>query len=234
MLPNSAATRSLISRRKLLLLAGHSAGALALAACGNDTGGTVSDNASGSSGCARTPDQPEGPYFTSVELERVDIANGRPGSLLELNFTVVDSGNCLPLGSAEVEIWHADASGVYSGFSNQGIETTGETFLRGSQSTDGNGTVRFTTVYPGWYPGRTTHIHAKVSLFGEERVTTQLYFPDDVSNDVYTSHEAYADRGGKDTTNDTDSAGGNLARLRMDVTAANTGHFGTHIIGIDR
>lgn len=152
-----------------------------------------------------------------------------------MNFTVLDSGNCRPLGSAEVEIWHADANGVYSGFPDQrGTDTTGETYLRGSQSSDGNGTVRFTSIYPGWYPGRTTHLHVKVTFEGEERVTSQLYFPDDISNDVYTSHEAYVDRGRKDTTNDTDTVGGNLARLRMEVIAANTGHFASHTIGIDR
>ena len=180
-----------LSRRRLLGLAGAGTSALALAACGADTGGSVSANASGSSGCVQTPPQEEGPFFAGVGLERVDITDGRPGSLLEMNFTVLDSGNCRPLGSAEVEIWHADANGVYSGFPDQrGTDTTGETYLRGSQSSDGNGTVRFTSIYPGWYPGRTTHLHEKVTCEGEERVTSQLYFPDDISNDVYTSHEA--------------------------------------------
>ena len=66
-----------------------------------------------------------------------------------------------------------------------------------------------------------------------EVITTQLYFPDNISNGIYTRHEAYRDRGAKDTTNDSDGAGANLAPLRMDVIAANTGHFASHTIGLD-
>lgn len=215
-----------LSRRQLFRIAGAGSAAAALGACSDGSDDTVSANASGSSGCVRTPDQEAEASYRDLELDRIDITDGQPGSLLELNFTVLDAGNCLPLGSAEVELWHTNADGVYS----EGDET----FLRGSQSSNGNGTVQFTTIYPGWIPGRTTHLNLRVTFLDEIRLTTQLYFPDDITTSVYTTHEAYIDRGGKDTTNDTDPQGGNLAFLRMETIAANTGHFSTHTIGINR
>ncbi len=215
-----------LSRRQLFRVAAAGTTAIALGGCGDGLGDPVSANASGSSGCVRTPDQDVGETFRDLELDRVDITDGQPGSLLELNFTILDSSNCLPLGSAEVELWHPNAEGVYS----EGDDT----FLRGSQLSNGNGTVQFTTVYPGWVPGRTTHLNLRVTFLDEVRVSTQLYFPDDVTNSVYTTHEAYLARGGKDTTNDTDPQGGDRAFLRMETIAANTGHFSTHTIGIDR
>lgn len=221
-----------ISRRQLFRLAGAGTTAAALSACSDDTGDTVSANASGSSGCVRTPSQDVTSTESDTSVERVDITDGQPGSLLELNFTILDSGNCLPLGSARVDLWHANASGTYSDLSADGTE--GETFLRGTQTSNGNGTVQFTTIFPGWIPGRTTHLNLRVTFLDEVRLATQLFFPDDVSSSVYVNHEEYIARGGKDTTNDLDPFGGNLARLRMEVIAANTGHFGTHTIGIDR
>ncbi len=224
---------STFSRRHLLRLAGVGTGALALAACSGDPDAdrTVSANATGAIlDCVRTVEQ-DAPFDLDVAPERVELANGRPGSLLEINFTVQDSDNCLPVPNAEVTLWHADAQGRYSGVANQ--ETSGETFLRGTQTTNASGTVSFTTIYPGWVPGRTAHLNVKVTFAGETRLVTQLFFPDDITNSIYTTHEAYVERGGKDTTNDTDPGGARLARLRMEVIEANTGHFASHAIGID-
>ena len=137
-----------------------------------------------------------------------------------------------------VDIWHADAGGLYSAFTEQGdnedVDTTGQSFLRGVQPTDGNGTATFTTIYPGWYMGRTTHIHLKVHFADSTRVTTQLYFPDDVSEAVYRDHDAYSQRGANDTSNDDDDFSADSSSLRMTVTSAGEGHSASHTIGINR
>ncbi len=228
-------TNAPLTRRQLLKLAGAGTSAVVFASCGGEEEPrTVSANATGTSGCTTTPMQAAGPFAADIGEERIDITDGQVGSLLELNFTVLGSGDCLPLTGAEVVLWHANAQGVYSGFADQGeFDTTSENFLRGSQRSDGNGTVRFTTIYPGWYPGRTTHLHIQVTPAEGEAVTTQLYFPDNISNAIYTRHEAYEDRGAKDTTNDADGQGADLAPLRMNVIEANTGHFASHTIGLD-
>ncbi len=126
---------------------------------------------------------------------------------------------------AAVEVWQCDALGRYSGFpppddSNVVTATTAprakylpdDTFLRGIQHTDAGGMVEFRTIYPGWYPGRTVHIHLVVVADGRAR-TTQLYFPEPVNADVLV-RPPYSDRSGRDTTNATDTifpAGGDAA-----------------------
>jgi len=95
---------------------------------------------------------------------------------------VVDASTCKPIKGAVVDIWHADASGVYSGF---GAGAGSRTFLRGVQKTDSRGVATFRTVYPGWYQGRTVHIHVKVYLGGNVVHTGQLYFPDRMTDSVY-------------------------------------------------
>jgi protocatechuate 3,4-dioxygenase beta subunit len=120
-----------------------------------------------------TPQQTEGPYFVGNMPNRSDItsdtSNGsvQEGIPLKLMINVYDvdgdgggEGSCIPLKGALVDIWHANPQGIYSGIQQQG--TTGQNFLRGNQVTDDNGTVQFTTVYPGWYEGRAIHIHIKV------------------------------------------------------------------------
>ncbi|MCL4236442.1 MAG: hypothetical protein KJ042_18215, partial [Deltaproteobacteria bacterium] len=101
-----------------------------------------------------------------------------------------------------VDIWHCDADGVYSGYPGQlgGLDTTGLTFLRGTRITDTDGRARFVTIYPGWYPGRTTHIHFKVHVTGTLEATSQLYFSEDITAAVYAT-APYSARGQKDTTN---------------------------------
>src|ERR687890_2512245 len=118
-----------------------------------------------------TPQQIEGPYFVDDMPNRSDIrsdtssGSAQEGIPLRLVLHVydVDTGSCIPLSGAQVDIWHANSQGVYSGVQDAG--TTGKKFLRGYQLTDDNGTVQFTTIYPGWYQGRAIHIHAKVRTF---------------------------------------------------------------------
>jgi len=112
---------------------------------------------------------------------------GTPGMSDDHPFAV-DAEGCVPLENAVFEIWHADAAGEYSGFDGSaapGADTTASRYLRGAQTTDGDGIAEILTIYPGWYPGRTPHIHAKVFVSNNEVLTTQLYFEDAVSTAVY-------------------------------------------------
>jgi protocatechuate 3,4-dioxygenase beta subunit len=122
---------------------------------------------------------------------------------------VVSAGACAPLANVAVDIWHCDAEGVYSGYQGQlgGLDTRGEVFLRGTQVSSSDGRVRFQTIYPGWYPGRTTHIHFKVHLPGNREATSQLYFEEALNTEVYAS-DPYAAHGQKDTSNAADGFAG--------------------------
>lgn len=160
--------------------------------------------------CNLTPAQVEGPFFVDTGLMRSDLRDGKPGVVLEVGLRVVEAGSCVPVSGALVEVWHADANGAYSAFDiaqGNSQNQAGETFLRGFQRTNEDGRVQFLTVYPGWYPGRTPHIHLMVLLEGRtELLTTQLYFPDAVTDAVYAL-APYAARGPRSTTNATDGVG---------------------------
>jgi protocatechuate 3,4-dioxygenase beta subunit len=132
--------------------------------------------------CTLTPEAMEGPYYRSDGLKRSDIREGRGGELLRLVLTVVDATTCDPIQNAKVDIWHADRQGNYSGF---GATAGDPTFLRGFQRSDAAGRVRFVTTFPGWYPGRTAHIHVKVHTGGSVVHTGQLYFPQRFNDRVY-------------------------------------------------
>ena len=113
--------------------------------------------------CILTPEQTEGPYYIAGEKLRRNITDGRPGAPMQLRAFVVDATTCRPIKNAAVDIWHADAGGVYSGF---GAGASNRTFMRGIQRTNAKGLALFRTVYPGWYQGRTVHIHVKVHVGG--------------------------------------------------------------------
>jgi protocatechuate 3,4-dioxygenase beta subunit len=132
--------------------------------------------------CAVTPGETEGPFYLDVEKIRRDITEGTDGTPLRLALRVRDAGDCTPIKDAVVDIWHADPAGEYS--SGQGQDGT---FLRGMQVTDADGITQFDTVYPGAYQGRTVHIHAKVHLDNRTALTTQLYFDDDLTDQVVDS-----------------------------------------------
>jgi len=161
-----------------------SAGALAsvaLYACGAD-GDEATRPVAGETttppDCVLTPEQEEGPFYIDLARVRRDIVEDRPGVPFALALTVVDAKTCEPIRDAAVDIWHCDALGVYSGEPSEGSE--GETFLRGVQLTEANGLAEFETIYPGQYPGRTTHIHLKVHLGGRRS--------DDTYSGGYVSH----------------------------------------------
>jgi protocatechuate 3,4-dioxygenase beta subunit len=156
--------------------------------------------------CIARPQQTEGPFFVDTGLNRSDIrsdpATGavKPGVPLQLTFKVsrMEGGVCAPLREAHVELWQCDALGVYSGVRDPGADTTGQKFLRGYQLTDASGAARFTTIYPGWYPGRTVHLHFTIrtgrSPGRRAEFTSQLYF-DDALTDRVLANSPYANRG---------------------------------------
>lgn len=176
----------------------------------------------------------EGPYYLPVNLIRRDITGGRRGTPLTLGFTVLDASSCRPIRGATVEIWHTDAAGVYSG-----VEGNRGTFLRGGQRTDARGRVRFESIFPGWYRGRTPHIHMKVFAGGDEIHTGQVFFQPAIQRKVYAQGR-YAARGQADTGNGSDGiyrqAGATRAviPLRNKGSKLSDGLAGSLAIGVDR
>jgi protocatechuate 3,4-dioxygenase beta subunit len=187
--------------------------------------------ASGTVTCVLTPEQTEGPYYIANEKLRRNITEGKAGAPLTLRAMVVDASTCKPIiKGAAVDIWHADASGVYSGF-GQGAGS--RTFMRGIQKTDAKGVATFQTVYPGWYQGRTVHIHVKVHLGGNVAHTGQLYFSDAMTDSVYRK-APYNKRPNRDVRNATDSVyrnGGkrSVVSIRKNRTG---GYVGTITMGV--
>jgi protocatechuate 3,4-dioxygenase beta subunit len=199
----------LTRRGSLLRLGGFAAAALGLGAWKAGEGPAAV--ASGAVRCVLTPEQTEGPYYIDGEKLRRNIAEGRPGRPLTLRTTVVDVSTCRTIGGAVVDVWHADAAGVYSGF---GAGASSRTFMRGLQRTNAKGLAVFKTVYPGWYPGRTVHVHVKVHVGGNVVHTGQLYFPDSVTDAVFRK-APYSARPGRDTRNANDSVYVNGGRSSM-------------------
>lgn len=150
--------------------------------------------------CVITPETTEGPFYFDPELDREDITEGRDGLPLIVRLQIVDQ-QCRPIAGARVDLWHADAKGIYSGYPGQGddrsLDTSGQKFLRGNRLADASGIVAFRTIYPGWYRGRTAHVHFKVILNDADVLTGQMFFPDDFSEHLYTTLAPYTDRPAK-------------------------------------
>ncbi|RIX74196.1 intradiol ring-cleavage dioxygenase [Acidovorax cavernicola] len=149
----------------------------------------------------------EGPYYLDLANFRTDLSEGRDGVPLDVRLRVRDATG-RPLRGLRTDLWHCDAQGSYSGFGGQGDDRTrsfeGQTFLRGSQRTDRDGQVAFATLYPGWYAGRTTHIHVKVHHRGRAVLTTQFFLPDALSEFLYTQVSSYQRARLRDTLNSAD------------------------------
>jgi protocatechuate 3,4-dioxygenase beta subunit len=194
----------------------------------------------GQPGCVVRPQQTEGPYFVDERLNRSDIrsnpADGvvKAGTPLRLVFQVsqVSPQACVPLSGATVDVWHCDAQGVYSDVQDRSFDTRGQQFLRGYQTTDATGMAEFITIYPGWYPGRTTHIHFKIRTAEGYEFTSQLYFDDAVSDRVYTQ-APYSVRGERNQKNEQDGIFRNGGEaLLLPLTEEASGYVGRFEIGL--
>jgi protocatechuate 3,4-dioxygenase beta subunit len=218
-------------RQALAALGTVSLGGL-LAACGgeDEPAGTKTATPSGgvdfdgSASCAVTPELTEGPYYFDVDAIRSDITEGREGTPLRLALRVRDADTCEPIENAVVDIWHCDALGVYSGFES----ATEETFLRGAQVTNREGVVEFTTIYPGWYRGRTVHIHLKVHLDKHTVLTSQLFTNEAFDEQVYAD-APYAGRDGRDV----DNAGDGIYDERLEMTLSREGDAVRGVMTLD-
>jgi protocatechuate 3,4-dioxygenase beta subunit len=175
------------------------------------------------------PEQTEGPFYIPNERVRRNITEGKPGTPLELRLSVVDASTCRPVRNAAVDIWHADAAGAYSGF---GAGSASRTFLRGVQRTDAKGIARFTTIYPGWYQGRTVHIHVMVHVGGNVVHTGQLYFSDALTDAVFR-RSPYSRRGARDVRNPQDAIYRNGGRRStLTVRRSGSGYVGAIAMGV--
>ena len=236
----------LLSRREILALLGAS-GIAALAGCRPSREGTEVAMAAGRAlpSCIVRPEQTEGPYFVDNRLDRSDIRSEpgtravKAGAPLQLAIVVSRIGSgaaCTPVQGAHVDLWQCDASGVYSGVRDPSFDTTGQHFLRGFQRTDATGTARFTTIYPGWYRGRTVHVHFKVrtepsGARGHE-FTSQIYF-DDAFTDRVHAREPYAGFGTRTVRNEGDRIfRENGEQLMLAVTEGADGYAGTFHLGL--
>jgi protocatechuate 3,4-dioxygenase beta subunit len=191
------------------------------------------DLLAGATTCPLTPETIAGPTWFDAHAVRSDVREDRPGSPLDLAFRVEGGGGCAPVPAAVVDLWQCDATGVYSGFagaapgqggSRAGADEYGDPesratapqrFLRGTQVTGGDGVVRFASIYPGWYPTRTAHLHLKVHLDARTVLTTQLFFDDAVTDAVYAV-APYSAHPGRDTRNDRDAFYSPAAQLRLE------------------
>jgi protocatechuate 3,4-dioxygenase beta subunit len=164
--------------------------------------------------CVVRPALTEGPYFVDVLLNRSDIRPMADGTLkegvplkIQFNVSDVSADTCNPISGAQVDIWHCDALGVYSGVSDPGFDTSGENWLRGYQLTDEFGAAEFTTVYPGWYRGRAVHIHFKIRTDPDSdsgyEFTSQFFF-DEAITDIVHAQEPYASKGYRTLLNEDD------------------------------
>ncbi len=169
-------SKTLPRRAAMMRLAGAAGAAAAAWACGGET-----------------PTSPP----SVVSIVRSDIRENRTGVPLNLAIKVVNVNNgCAPVSGANVEIWHCDVAGNYSEYGSQ----TAQTYLRGIQTTDASGQVNFTTIYPGWYQGRATHIHIEVKVNSRSVKVTQIAFPESINNTVYAS-SVYSSRGSNPMSN---------------------------------
>ncbi len=234
-------TGLVLTRREVFAILGAATGAGILGSKAQAASSTPS-----APGCVGRPEQTEGPYFLDMQLNRSDIrSDPSDGSVvdgipLSMEFRVaqVAAKGCTPLAGAVVDVWHCDARGVYSGVRDPHFNTTGKKFLRGYQVTDSDGKARFTTIFPGWYPGRTVHLHFKIRINTSTRTgyefTSQLYFDDSVTDQVH-AQSPYSSRGRRMMRNRDDGifrAGGD--QLTLTLTNQSQGYAAVFDIGLQR
>ena len=221
-----------MSRREMLVMFA-SAGAIMIVGIGGvDAAGSKNGN------CIITPQLTAGPYFVDEHLNRSNIVGVQPGLPLRLNIKVYNANNsaCAPLPGVHVDLWHSNGAGIYSDVANLG--SAGKTFLRGYQVTDTDGMVSFNTIYPGWYKGRTPHIHLKTRMFNATgnqtlEASTQFFFDDAITDDVYAKNSPYNTRGARHIRNPEDYFYGGKTSLLVPLKgSATSGYTGAISIGI--
>ena len=204
--------------------------------------------------CILTQKQVEGPYRLSAPV-RTDVTEGKTGIPLDLSVQIVAADGCTPVSGVVVEIWHCDAAGNYSGHPDLGRDLYGsleyvgwdfaktmppsndELWLRGAQKSDEAGMVRFKTIFPGWYDMRAPHIHFKIGGPQQELFTSQFYFDDKLTADIYKNHPDYKEYGESPFTTQNDVAimimkGADGLLLNMDGNQS-SGMQATARVGID-
>lgn len=196
---------------------------------------------SGSGDCTVSPSETAGPFPTKnpSSLVTSDIRSDRTGVPLTVKITVNNKNtNCAALAGAIVDIWHCDKDGNYSEYGGTGMQSSNYTsvhFLRGRQTTDTNGLVQFTTIFPGWYSGRAPHIHVHIySADGSSLLVTQIAFPTDVCDTVYTTATNYYTRGKQDTSNTRDNVFADSLASELATVTGNIsdGYTLTHLITV--
>jgi protocatechuate 3,4-dioxygenase beta subunit len=172
-------------------------------------------------------------------MDRSDIRENREGAPLTIEIRVADPG-CAPVSEGAVEVWQCDALGTYSWYAAAGEEGDGPaelergTFLRGCQELTPEGSSRFRTIYPGWYKGRTVHVHYKIHDADGSTLTGQLYFPDELT-DVVHGQDPYAARPHRDTRNTDDVIfrdGGETTLMQPE--ASGEGYLARCLLIVDR
>ncbi|MGP4001113.1 intradiol ring-cleavage dioxygenase [Streptomyces sp. 8N706] len=275
---NAPAATGFSRRKALTVLGGAGLGVAGIAAYAAQASAGTESSATGAAAtgspaagsttapqCLLTAEQMTGPYYLEDEKVRRDITENRPGVPLALTFQVVNTKSCKPLPNAAVDIWHCDAGGVYAGYTgispdepydpskadeNGHIPNTDETtFLRGVQLTDARGRATFETIFPGWYYGRTTHIHLKVHYGGEVEGRTyedghvahtgQVFFSDEVA-DAIAELDPYAKHTASERVKLTDDRTGQSAGAASVVTlkqvrpgSYSKGLIGSIVLGVD-
>lgn len=220
-----------LSRRDALKAAGGAGLATVFGAKALDLLSLFGEDAQAASTCLLARETTEGPYWVENRLTRRDIREEKAGLPLVIRFTVLNAKTCKPITNADVEIWHCDALGNYSA-----VNGASSRFLRGHQRSSAAGKAEFLTIFPGWYRGRTPHIHMKVSVGGNEVHTGQIFFNEAIARTVYRQ-SPYARRGSYDTSHAEDmiygEAGGSSAELKLTKrTGGLRGYLGTIAIGV--
>jgi protocatechuate 3,4-dioxygenase beta subunit len=210
-MPHDREQRIILPNRREVIVKG-AAGALAMAGLG------WKNTVLAANTLKPTPGVTEGPYWVDDFLLRNDIRMDPTTGIVEAGFPlrlsvnvfqILSNSRTSPIKNAIVDIWHANAVGVYSDEASE--NTLVLKFLRGTQFSNASGQVQFLTVYPGWYSGRTPHIHIRVRLYNFNtgvvtyNFVTQCFFQDAVSNAIFASYYPYTLHPGRDTFNTTDS-----------------------------
>jgi protocatechuate 3,4-dioxygenase beta subunit len=229
-----------------------SSGSSSSSSSSSSTGTSTSTSSSETTTCSQGISTTEGPYsggwYNGISTARRHTrghdhrhsSNGYQGVPLTLSFAVYTyaANGCSPLQNARVDIWHCDAQGIYSEEVSQNettLDYSKDNFQRGYQLTDASGLVSFTTIFPGWYTGRTTHIHIRIRTYdisGDVAInsTAEVFFEDALASDVYSNSNYYTRTKTRSTYNSSDSIYN--AQLLMSVSGSISAGYTNTLYGI--